>query len=127
MDLIRIRSLELDVFLGVYEAEQAAPRRAVADIELGVDLSRAAASDDLADTVDYDALARTVRDAVSAQATTSKRYALVERLAGEIADICLAFDPRVESARVIVAKPGAIPAASVEVEIRRSRQRRNAR
>ncbi len=121
MDLIRIRSLELDVFLGVYAEEQAAPRRAVADIELALDLSRAAATDDLSDTIDYDALSRAVRATVSAQATTPKRYALVERLAGEIADICLAFDPRVKSARVAVTKPGAIPSGSVEVELLRSR------
>ena len=121
MDLIRIRSLELDVFLGVYAEEQAAPRRAVANIELALDLSRAAVTDDLADTVDYDALARAVRDACSSKAAHPKRYALVERLAGEIAEICLAFDPRVESASVTVAKPGAIPSASVEVELRRAR------
>ncbi len=119
MDSIRIRSLQLSVFLGVYAEEQAAPRPAVADIELGLDLSRAAVSDSLSDTVDYDLLSRAIRAACCAQ---ERRYALVERLAGDIADICLAFDPRIESARVTVGKPGAITGAeTVEVEIFRSR------
>jgi FolB domain-containing protein len=119
MDFIRIRHLQLSVFLGVYAEEQAAPRAAIADIELGLDLSRAAVSDSLADTVDYDLLSRALRAACCAP---ERRYALVERLAGDIADICLAFDPRIESARVTVGKPGAVAGAdTVEVEILRRR------
>jgi dihydroneopterin aldolase len=119
MDYVRIRKLQLSVFLGVYAEEQAAPRPAVADIELGLDLSRAATSDSLADTVDYDALSQAIR---AACCEPTKHYALVERLAGEIADTCLGFDPRIESVRVTVGKPGAIISAeTVEVEIFRSR------
>ena len=119
MDFIRIRHLQLSVFLGVYPEEQVAPRPAVADIELGLDLSRAAVSDSLADTVDYDALSQTIRAACCAP---SRRYALVERLAGEIADLCLAFDSRIETVRITVGKPGAVTdAETVEVEVSRHR------
>ena len=126
MDLIRIRKLQLPVYLGVYAKEQLMPRTVVADIELGLDLSRAAASDALADTVDYDALSRTIRSVCSADATPAgsdpRRFALVERLAGEIADICLGFDERIESVRVTVGKPGAVTGAeTVEVELFRRR------
>ena len=118
MDFIRIRKLQLSVYLGVYAKEQEAPRPVVADIELGLDLSRAAASDALADTVDYAALA----DAIRVRCAAPRRYALVERLAGEIADICLGFDPRIESVRVTVGKPGAIiDTETVEVELLRRR------
>ena len=118
MDLIRIHKLQLSVFLGVYAEEQEAPRTAVADIELGLDLSRAAGSDALADTVDYDALSQTI----CVRCAPPRRYALLERLAGDIADICLAFDPRIESVRITIGKPGAISAAeTVEVEILRRR------
>ena len=41
MDTIRIRKLQFPVYLGVYDAEQEAPRPVVADIELGRDLARA--------------------------------------------------------------------------------------
>ena len=118
MAIIRIRKLQLSVFLGVYAEEQTAPRTAVADIELGLDLSRAAVTDALADTVDYDALSQAIR----ARCAPPRRYALVERLAGDIADICLAFDPRIESVRVTVGKPRAVAGAeTVEVEILRRR------
>ena len=126
MDYIRIRKLQLSVYLGVYDKEQLAPRPVVADIELGLDLSRAAASDTLADTVDYDALSQTIRSVCSADAIPigcdPMRYALVEHLASDIADICLGFDPRIESVRVTVSKPGAVVGAeTVEVEILRRR------
>jgi dihydroneopterin aldolase len=126
MDFIRIRHLQLSVFLGVYAKEQLMPRPVVADIELGLDLSRAVASDALSDTVDYDALSQAIRSVCSADATPigadPMRYALVERLAGDIADICLAFDSRIESVRVTVGKPGAIVGAeTVEVELLRRR------
>ncbi len=126
MDFIRIRKLQLSVYLGVYAKEQLMPRPVVADIELGLDLSRAVASDALSDTVDYDALSQAIRSVCSADATPigadPMRYALVERLAGDIADICLAFDSRIESVRVTVGKPGAIVGAeTVEVELLRRR------
>ena len=126
MDLIRIRKLQLPVYLGVYAKEQLMPRPVVADIELGLDLSSATESDALPDTVDYDALVEEIRSFCSADATPigcdPMRFALVERLAGEIADICLAFDPRIESVRVTVGKPGAIIGAeTVEVELLRRR------
>ena len=126
MDFIRIRKLQLSVYLGVRPEEQLAPRPAVADIELGLDLSRAAESDALKDTVDYDALSQEIRGFCSADATPigcdPMRYALVEHLAGEIADFCLGFDPRIESVRVTVGKPGAIISAeTVEVELFRRR------
>ena len=126
MDLIRIRKLQLSVYLGVYAKEQLAPRPVVADIELGLDLSRAAASDALSDTVDYDALVEEIRVFCSSDATPigsdPRRFALVERLAGEIAEICLGFDLRIESVRVTVGKPGAvIGAETIEVELFRCR------
>ena len=118
MDFIRVRKLQLSVYLGVRTEEQLAPRPVVVDIELGLDLSHAAASDALADTVDYDALSQSI----CARCAPPRRFALVERLAGEIAGICLGFDPRIESVRVTVGKPGAIAGAeTVEVELFRRR------
>ena len=126
MDFIRIRKLQLPVYLGVYAKEQLMPRTVVADIELGLDLSSAAASDALTDTVDYDALVEEIRVFCSADVTPAgsdpRRFALVERLADEIAEICLGFDLRIESVRVTVGKPGAIIGAeTVEVELFRRR------
>lgn len=127
MDIIRIRQLKLDVYLGVYDWEQENARPVFVDIELSADLARAAESDALADTVDYAALTDEIRRRTSSSDTAPRRYALIEKLAGDIADICLAFDTRVASAHVTVGKPGAVQGAeTVEVEIIRTRQETHA-
>jgi dihydroneopterin aldolase len=81
------------------------------DLELDVDLARARASDDLADTVDYGVVhARVV------QLVAERSYALLERLGDEIvAD--LMRDRRIRRVRVAIAKPklmdGATPVVCV--------------
>ena len=67
-------------------------------IELLVDLAKAGATDDLADTVDYGS----VCDAVS-RVVASESYRLLERLAERIAEVCAA-DPRVTGVVVEVRK-----------------------
>lgn len=84
MDRILIRGLrELGVH-GVLPEEKENPQPFAVDIELRVDLRPAGRSDDLADTVDYAA----VSDAVS-RVVSVERYALIERLAERIAEVCL--------------------------------------
>ena len=123
MDAIAIRGLRLNVFLGVYEEELKAPRPVVVDVALRTDLAKAAASDDLADTIDYHALAARLRAAVEPQPGDPRPvFHLIETLAEKIAATCLDFDARVEAATVAVAKPAAFPgadAASVEITRRR--------
>lgn len=120
MGKIRICGLRLEVYLGVREDEQEAPRTAVADIALDLDLSKAARTDDIADTVDYDALSRVLLDHCSphTRGGAPRRYALVERLAADVAETCLAFDGRIEAVEVTVGKPGAIAdARTVEASV----------
>ncbi|MDN5762684.1 MAG: dihydroneopterin aldolase [Microlunatus sp.] len=86
---------------GVYEFERDQGQDFVVDITCTVDLGAAAASDDLADTIDYSALATAVvadieRDPVN----------LIERLADRIARTCL-HHRRITTATVTVHKPQA--------------------
>lgn len=98
MDRILIPGLrELGVH-GVLPEEQVRPQPFEVSIELHVDLAKAGASDDLADTVDYGA----VCDAVS-RVVTAESYRLLERLATRIAEVCTA-DPRVQGVVVEVRK-----------------------
>jgi dihydroneopterin aldolase len=96
-----------------HERESAAPFDLVVSIE--ADLSAAAASDQLADTIDYDALHRRL---VSIVAETS--FALLERLAGALIDAVL-DDPRVLSVEVTIAKPGILDGATPAVTLSRRR------
>ena len=78
----------------------------------------AAVSDDLADTVDYGALARDVLGVVEGEPVD-----LIETLAQRIADVCL-VDERVQWTEVTVHKPAAPIEATfsdVALTIRRSR------
>jgi dihydroneopterin aldolase len=100
-DRISLVGLEAQGRHGVFEVERREGQLFRVDVTLGLDTRRAAASDDLADTVDYGALAGDVLAVVEGEPVD-----LIETLAQRIADVCLA-DPRVEWTEVTVHKPAA--------------------
>jgi len=117
MDKIIIKDLRAHGILGVYPRERQAPQDMLINITVYADTSRAAQSDDIADCVDYDALAKKVK----AHAESAARLT-VEALANDIAGLCLQ-DQRVTKVCVRVEKPNAVPeAASVGVEVERSQE-----
>jgi dihydroneopterin aldolase len=85
------------------------------DIELEVDLSPAASSDALEDTVNYADVYRRVVGIVE-----DRSYALLERLAGEILSDLLS-DDRVRSAVVRIAKPELLDGATPSIAMTRKR------
>ncbi|BBY81628.1 dihydroneopterin aldolase [Mycolicibacterium pulveris] len=118
-DRIELHGLTVRGHHGVFEHERRDGQDFVVDITVWADLAPAAASDDLADTIDYGALAKLAADIVAGPARN-----LIETVAGEIADAVMA-DGRVHAAEVAVHKPGApIPLdfADVAVVARRSRR-----
>jgi D-erythro-7,8-dihydroneopterin triphosphate epimerase len=115
-DLIRIHDLLLRTVIGINEEERRDRQDVVINIALYADLRSAGVSDDVRDAVNY----RTLTKQVIKRVEESQFY-LVEKLAAEIAAICLE-DPRVERVQVRVEKPGALRfARSVGVEIDRTR------
>ncbi len=103
---------------GVFESERRDGQDFLVDLELGIDSTTAAATDDLRDTVDYGTLVDEVRVAVEDDPVD-----LIETLAQRLADVCLAHSG-VQSVEVTVHKPHApIPAtfADVALTIHRSR------
>ena len=89
------------------------------DLVLWTDFTAAAASDDLADTVDYGALALFARDVVAGPSCD-----LIETVASRIADGVMEMAPGAHAVEVTLHKPQApIPAefADVAVVARRSR------
>ncbi|MGH8934348.1 MAG: dihydroneopterin aldolase [Egibacteraceae bacterium] len=116
VDRIEIKGLRAFGRHGVFERERRDGQTFVVDVALEVDLSRAAVSDALADTIDYGLLAERL-----AQAVSSTRFDLIEALAGHLAGIALE-DRRVRAAEVRVAKPEAplpVTLAEVAVVVRR--------
>jgi dihydroneopterin aldolase len=87
------------------------------DLTLAADLARAGATDDLADTVDYGAVAAAV-----AVVVTGEHHQLLERLATRIADDVRALDTRIAAVTVTVRKlrpPLPVDLASVGVTVTR--------
>lgn len=119
-DVIRLTGLRVYGHHGVFEHERRFGQAFVVDAELEMSTAAAAASDDLAHTVDYGDLANRLAAVVSGEPVN-----LLETLAARLIDECLA-DDRVEAATVTVHKPQApIPLtfADVAVTIRRDRSR----
>ncbi|MGL5810441.1 MAG: dihydroneopterin aldolase [Nocardioides sp.] len=100
-DRLSITGIEVFAHHGVFEFERREGQIFVIDLELGFDSSVAAASDDLADTVDYGGLVTRVVAAVA-----SDPVDLIETLAQRVADTCLSADG-VEWVQVRVHKPDA--------------------
>ena len=72
---------------GVFDFERAEGQRFVVDLSCQLDLSGAAASDDLEQTIDYGALAQSVVADIERDPLN-----LIEALADRIAQTCLAHD-----------------------------------
>ncbi|WP_289142413.1 dihydroneopterin aldolase [uncultured Brevibacillus sp.] len=99
MDKIFFSGMSFYGFHGVYGAEAELGQRFMVDLELSIDLSRAGASDDLHDTVNYAEIFTCVQKVVEGE-----RYNLVERLTTEVARQLFTQFPLVE-VKVKVTKP----------------------
>ena len=116
MDQINIKDLHLRAVIGINEEERRDRQDVLINIVMEVDVRRAGESDDIDDAVNY----RTITKRII-QLVENSQFYLVEKMAAEIAAICLS-DPRVDHARVTVEKPGALRfARSVGVTIERGR------
>lgn len=117
LDTVFISALEIHTIIGVHAWEQQAPRPLLLDLDLGVDIRPAAASDHIRDAVDYKA----VSDAIIALAG-ARQFQLLETLAETIAR--LLFERfAIETLRLSIGKPGAVTEArTVGVRIERRRE-----
>jgi len=102
--------------VGIYPEERSHKQDVIVNVILRADLSVACRTDRIEDTVNYKDIKKRIMAMVE-----SSSFFLIERLAEEIASICL--EPRsVVLAQVTVDKPGALRfARSVAVEISRTR------
>lgn len=115
-DRIYIRDLRLRCIIGIYEEERREKQDVVINVVLHTSLARPGVSDDIADAVNYKTIKKRIIGYVE-----SSRNNLIEKLAEDIAAICLE-DARVVKVQVTVDKPMALRfARSVAVEIVRSR------
>jgi dihydroneopterin aldolase len=100
-DRIELRGLTVRGHHGVFEHERLNGQDFVVDITLWMDLAQAAASDDLADTYDYAALAQLAADIVGGTPRN-----LIETVGANIADEVIK-DERLHAVEVTLHKPQA--------------------
>jgi len=117
-DRIQLRGLRVVGICGALPEERERAQPFEIDLDVEADLATAGRSDDLADTLDYGALAAGVEHLV-----TTGRFTLLEAMAASIADQVL-VDPRAQAVTVTVRKlrpPVPQHLETSGVSIRRSR------
>ncbi len=118
-DRISLAGLTVRGHHGVYDFERREGQDFVVDVELELDTSAAAATDDVIDTVHYGELAAALAEVVGGAPVN-----LIETLAHRLVDVCLG-DSRVAAATVTVHKPQApiqLSFADVAVTVRREQR-----
>lgn len=117
-DVIELRGLVALGRCGVLPEELDRPQPLEVDLDLELDLAKAAGNDSLDDTIDYGAVCAIVERVI-----TTEQFALLERLAERLADVVLG-DDRLVSITVAVRKlrpPVPQQLATAGVRITRSR------
>ncbi len=102
MDIIYLNDLRIDAIIGIYDWERRTKQRIILDIEMGTDISKAAASENVDDTIDYKAVAKRIITFVN-----DSEFELVETLAEKIAEILLS-EFNVPWCRLRLNKQGAV-------------------
>ncbi|MBI4346427.1 MAG: dihydroneopterin aldolase [Elusimicrobia bacterium] len=118
-DRILLEGVRCRCRVGVPDGERARRQPIVLDLELELDVSRAARTDDVLDTADYGAVEKAVRSEVEAGS-----FKLLERLAETAARAALGADSKVRAVTVrAVKRPAQMPRTlRVAVELRRTRR-----
>jgi dihydroneopterin aldolase len=116
MDKVFIEGLEADAVIGIHDWERRIRQTLRFDIELGFDNRIPAATDQVADTLDYDAISQRVTAYVQAS-----EFGLVETLAERCVSLVME-EFGVAWMRLRLSKPGAVRnAIAVGVIIERGR------
>lgn len=116
MDIIFIHDLKVKTVIGVYPWEKQILQTLYFDLELSVDATKAALSDQLESTIDYTLIIERLNDHLREHS-----YQLIETLSERIARLILTEFP-VTWLRLKIRKPGIIPSAKeIGIVIERER------
>lgn len=105
MDIVYIRDFRIETVIGMFQWERRIKQTLSLDVEMGWDIRPAAASDRIADALDYKAVSGRLKAHVE-----QAHYELVETLAESIW-VILRDEFQVPWLRLRVSKPGAVRGA----------------
>ena len=116
MDIIFIRELRADAWIGIYEWEKLRPQTLDFNLEIGLDTHRAGESDNIRETVDYGKVVERIHADLKDQ-----HFKLLEALAEHVSQVIL-HDFKAQWVKISVAKIAHIRGVKmVGVSISRSR------
>ena len=98
-DTVSIRDLRVSTVIGVYDWEREIEQALIFSVDMAADVAKAAARDDIADTLDYSAVAHAVKAVV-----IEGRFQLIETAAERVAERLIA-DFGLDWVRIEVVKP----------------------
>ena len=117
MDRIFLRELRTEAIIGIYDWEREVRQVVSIDLEMPVDIRRAAATDHIDDTLNYKKVAKRVLAYIE-----GSHFQLVETLSERIAEIIIT-EFNLAWVKVSVSKPGSIRGSrDVGVLIERTRE-----
>jgi dihydroneopterin aldolase len=120
MDIIFLKELKIETIIGVFDWEREVKQTVIFDLEIATNIRKAAATDNLDDTLNYKAVAKRLIAFVS-----QSEFKLVETLAERVAEIILT-EFSVSWVKIQLNKPGAVRGArDVGVIIERGRKPEN--
>jgi dihydroneopterin aldolase len=82
MDIIFLHGLRIETIIGIYDWEREVRQTVVLDLDMAADISKAATTDRIEDTLNYKALAKRLLEFVGAS-----QFQLVETLAERVAEV----------------------------------------
>ena len=102
MDIVFIHDLQIETVIGIYDWERKIRQTISLDIEMATDISKAAKSDDIDDTLSYKTVAKRLIEFVQ-----QSEFELVEALAEKICSIVM-DEFNVPWIKLTLNKPGAV-------------------
>lgn len=102
MDVVYIRDLKIETVIGIYDWEREIKQTVSLDLEMAHDIRRAAETDDIADTLNYKAVAKRLISFIG-----DSEFLLVETMAERCADI-VRTEFSVPWLKLRLSKPGAV-------------------
>lgn len=102
MDIVYIRDLRIKTIIGIYDWEREQEQMVSVNLDMGADISKAAASDSIDDALDYKAVAKRLIEFVE-----GSKFLLVETMAERICEIVIK-EFNVPWVRLRLGKPGAV-------------------
>ena len=117
MDIIYLNDLEIETIIGIFDWERRVKQKVRLNLEMGADVRKAAATDQIEDTLNYKSVAKRLIEFVE-----QSEFQLVETLAEHVANIII-NEFNIPWVRVKINKPGAVRyAGDVGVIIERGKK-----